>query len=538
MSALFAGNQEAFGTHGLPDWDEDKSKWGIKGTAKTWRGPTTAAMWADHLSGRKPLGVVPIRADSTCWWGCGDIDDYDIDAIALIVRIEQLGYPLVPCRSKSGGLHLFLFLREPESAAAVQACVRDMMASLGHATAEVFPKQVALVHERDQGNWMVMPYYGGDFDGRLQMQYGLKRAGGEMTLGEFLRAAEAARTTTASVRIARGGGPRLRGAAGPSNPKSPPAPFADGPPCLQHLAAAGVAKGGQDNALFMMGLYFKRAYPDDWRAKLEAANATYLATPGDAQFVTEKIRSLERKDYEYKCRDEPMRSFCNSALCRTRRHGVGESNRFPQLSGLVKYSSDPPLWFVNVEPAPSAMRPGEEPPRLELSTEDLWDYRRFCLACLARIHRSFAPMKPGDWAGVLAEALEDLVVEDVAPELKTGPQVQRYLSEYLTNKMQARKKEELPQGRPWCDEAGEWGAAGDYYMSLDRFMDSLKDREKWTKSRVSVEIARPPILAKKLKQRTVGRRSVNLWRVPGGAVVREAPLELPSGDVARGVEKI
>src|SRR5208282_5058736 len=107
--------------------------------------------------------------------------------------------------------------------------------SLGHAGAEVFPKQVALVHERDQGNWLVMPYFGGDFDGKLQMQFGLKKSGGEMTLGEFLRAAEAARTSTAEVRVARGGGPRGRGAS--ANGRSPPTPFADGPPCLQHLAA-------------------------------------------------------------------------------------------------------------------------------------------------------------------------------------------------------------------------------------------------------------------------------------------------------------
>jgi putative DNA primase/helicase len=207
FAALLAGHGCASGTHGIPTWDEAKGKWSIKSTARTLKEGGTLAHYAAHLAGKTPLGIVPIRADSTCLFGCGDIDDYDIDAIALITEIERLKFPLVPCRSKSGGLHLFLFLREPEPAAAVQACLREMMAALGHPRAEIFPKQVALVHDRDQGNWMVMPYFGDDFSGKLpnggklHMQYGLKRAGGEMTLGEFLRAAEAARTATAEIKV-------------------------------------------------------------------------------------------------------------------------------------------------------------------------------------------------------------------------------------------------------------------------------------------------------------------------------------------------
>ncbi len=201
FAALLVGHGNASGTHGIPTWDEDKGKWAIKSTARTLKEGATLAYYAQHLAGTRPLGIVLTRADLTCSWGCGDIDDYDLDTLALVAKIEQLRYPLIPVRSKSGGIHLFLFLREPEPAAAVQARLRDMMASLGHAGAEVFPKQVQLVHERDKGNWIVIPYFGGDFGGKLKMQAGLKRAGGEMTLGEFLRAAEAARTATAEIKV-------------------------------------------------------------------------------------------------------------------------------------------------------------------------------------------------------------------------------------------------------------------------------------------------------------------------------------------------
>ncbi len=76
--------------------------------------PVTLDLWKQHVARRAwPLGVGPIREDSTCLWGSIDVDDYAVDPIAMIVKIRELHLPLVPCRSKSGGMHLFLFLHSP-----------------------------------------------------------------------------------------------------------------------------------------------------------------------------------------------------------------------------------------------------------------------------------------------------------------------------------------------------------------------------------------------------------------------------------------
>ena len=44
--------------------------------------------------------------------------------------------------------------------------------------------------------------------------------------------------------------------------------FADGPPCLQHLAANGFPRGSRNQALLMVGIYAKRRWPGDWQQKL------------------------------------------------------------------------------------------------------------------------------------------------------------------------------------------------------------------------------------------------------------------------------
>src|SRR5689334_13996666 len=94
MMVLFAGNEQRYGTHREPYQNENKTKWLIKKSASTERGPTTVAMWADHLSGKTPLGIIPIRKDNTCVWGSIDDDRYDIDLVEIIQRVYASGLPL------------------------------------------------------------------------------------------------------------------------------------------------------------------------------------------------------------------------------------------------------------------------------------------------------------------------------------------------------------------------------------------------------------------------------------------------------------
>src|ERR1700735_1908853 len=129
MMALFAGFTSAHGTHGEPV--QDGLKWAIKPTARTVREPVTKQLWERHLKGEISLGIIPIRENGTCSWGSIDVDQYGEDFLKLIDRSERGGFPLVPCRSKSGGLHLFMFLTEPAPAAVVQSALRDMAAKLG-----------------------------------------------------------------------------------------------------------------------------------------------------------------------------------------------------------------------------------------------------------------------------------------------------------------------------------------------------------------------------------------------------------------------
>lgn len=504
IMALFSGNDTHYGTHGQPDLDPiGGMKWEIGRTAKTLRGTTTIEMWERHLSGKKPLGVVPIRTDNTVVFGSIDIDDYDVNVSDVITKIETMKLPLLVCRSKSGGLHLWLFLSGPTSAELVQSTLRDVAAAIGYAKCEIFPKQTKILADKgDMGSWMVMPYFGSTYDGKLKEQVGIKKTGAEMTIREFLSAAERMRVAPGDLSLIR-----------VKKPKKERAPFGDGPPCLVHLAAAGIPQGGQNNALFHMGVYFKRANPEDWKERLEDANQKFCRPPHPADKLSSVMKSLEKKEYQYKCKDQPMESHCDAIACRGRKFGVGAGGTYPQITHVSKLNTEPPIWFVTVEGV-----------RMSMSTTELQDYRAFHRICMDNTHKSFAPIPPQAWFGIVNEALANLEVIPAPDEIGVAGQFREILSTYLTNRQRGKEREDLLDGRPWEDEENSrhYFKLGPFQRFLER--EGMKELSRH-RGMITTRIEKlgggnHPITHPGGKHRSY-------WFVPSDALEAEDVLETP-----------
>jgi hypothetical protein len=438
MSALFAGSERAHGIYGMPVFSDSKNKWEIKTTAGYVREQATPAHWGRHLTGEAPIGIIPIRADGTCVWGSVDVDEYDGATIEIPGHVEKAKMPLVPCVSKSGGLHLFLFAASPVPADLMQSALRAMAAELGLAGCELFPKQTQILSSRgDLGNWMAMPYCGTTFDGRLREQIGLRPSGGGMTVEEFLRAAEESRRSPEQIREFIGRKGRANGRTNGAGE-----PFWDGPPCLQHLARVKVPDGGRNNALFMMGIYHKKAHPDDWERRVAEDARIYLDPPAEPAGVESVLQSLRKnKPYEYTCRTEPMRGHCDSARCRTRRFGVGGGGGVPQLSGLSKLEADPAIWFVDVEGS-----------RIEMGTRDLLNYSLFQQACAEHLTMLPLNIKQSDWIQIVSAAMTNAVRIEPAEDVRRGSDLTEMIEEFLVNRKAGDNRDDLLNGRAYHNE--------------------------------------------------------------------------------------
>ena len=165
---LFKGLTRAHGRYTVQGRDAKKNK--VEGKASTVQNELTEIEWYNHLAGKQGIGVVPINDDNKCSFAAIDIDVYDLDFNDLEAKLNKLKLPLVICRTKSGGAHLYLFLVEPTPAIDVRDRVTQWAVALGFPGVEVFPKQDYLACPEDVGNWINMPY----FDSERTTRYCIK----------------------------------------------------------------------------------------------------------------------------------------------------------------------------------------------------------------------------------------------------------------------------------------------------------------------------------------------------------------------------
>jgi len=105
---IFTGLERAHGVTKVGHSNGNGTK--VQGKSFIKREPVTDELWTKHLQGTDSLGIIPINDDNICRWGCIDIDSYaGFDHKKLVNKIKNLDLPLVVCRSKSGGAHVFLF---------------------------------------------------------------------------------------------------------------------------------------------------------------------------------------------------------------------------------------------------------------------------------------------------------------------------------------------------------------------------------------------------------------------------------------------
>ena len=416
----FHGLDRAYGTYDLKRIKREGDK--IIGKAVTIHKNVTLQIWNSHLKGSKGVGIVPILDNSTCSFGAIDIDIYKGTYIkALIKDIKNMELPLIPCRSKSGGVHCFTFVKEPIPAVLMRDKLSNFAAVLGFGGSEIFPKQSEILSERgDIGQWINMPYFNVSKTDRYAFKDNLK----PMSANEFIEAIDKVWFTAKEFE------------AFTVNLLSD---ISNGPPCLQYLITKGFSPGTRNDGLFNMAIYLKKAYPDNWEELLDDYNERFFNPSLSTSEVTQVSKSLKRKEYNFTCDKPPIKPYCNLSLCRSRQYGIGQLTGMPQLTGLTKFDSKPPIWFLDVDGGG----------RIELSTEELQSQGRFQKRCMEVLNSMPPAVKASTWQSLIQGLLESVTIIEAPFDASPRGMLFEYLERFCTSRAQARTKDEILLGKPW-----------------------------------------------------------------------------------------
>lgn len=459
---LFSGNEKAHGEYIVVESD---IKGKVKGKAQTVKGGLTAKHWENHINGKSGIGIIPIRSDSTCFWGCIDIDVYS--GLDLEELSNKLPKELVMFRSKSGGAHIYIFMAEPAPAALIRKKLALVARLLGYPDAEIFPKQEKLA-ENQVGNWVNAAYFNAEQTSRYCIRNGLS-----LELEEFI-------DISAELPISLENLVAFDPAAMLEIPGDEE--FNDAPPCIQHLVKHGFPVGSRNNGLFSMGVYAKMKFVNGWEDKLYEYNIRFMG-PGSYSEVSTIIRSLQKKTYVYKCSDIPICTYCNKIECRNMPFGIKadekeEKNKRPcildDVDNVVCYipapgSKDEPNWVFTI---------GEN--SFDVNVEMIKNQSYFIREYIRVFLKCPLPVKDVRWNIALNKLLDSAEICESPTDSGPEGQFLIHLEEFVSSKSKAKVKDEILLGKPYYENGRIFFRSVDLtkYLDLQRFRH-FREAEIW-----------------------------------------------------------
>ena len=168
---IFDGYKGAYGVANIKNAyrDPDSGKLKLKPGDYRWNyEELTDQVYIDHLNGTKSIGMQPCNAEGETKYGIIDIDPkhYDhFDKKFIIDKIQEYKLPLIPILSKSGALHLYIFMEKFVDAATLKSFLSNLLPLFSlKADTEIFPKQTRLGtdvnKQKINGNFINLPYNG------------------------------------------------------------------------------------------------------------------------------------------------------------------------------------------------------------------------------------------------------------------------------------------------------------------------------------------------------------------------------------------
>ena len=423
-------------------------------------GKVDRELLSHHLSGDFGVGVCPVNAEGKCYFGVLDIDYYKPKIKRVLSFIKEYQLPLLPFRSKSGGLHVYLMLTKSVSAKTMRETLNHISyyfsldAIYGKGKVEVFPKQDKA---EGFGSSVTLPY----FNCENPYTYLLDLDGNKVDFKEALDYIQHHFTTIEAVKEAL-----------------EHLPYNDAPPCIQRAllsAEIGGEDTGRNNFLFSYAVYAKKKFGAGFEDYVYQINEAF-EVPLEPAIVDQTCNSVKDNEYVYKCKDIPCNGFCNKTECRKREFGLGrDKGHFTGVDygQLFRYMTAEPyyIWKLRLQ--------GQEQWKDVIFKDEgfLLDQKNFAKMCVRYLNQAPMQVSNNDWYAILNSVLPNIQDVEVKQESDTSglSLLRNSFINYLSNK-QARRDSPYQIKVGLCVRQMRNGQAK-YFFTHRGFSDYLRNQK-------------------------------------------------------------
>lgn len=459
FAQLFKGKSNTYVRNELPKTKPQAGE-KIKTKITNNEGKVDKDLLAHHLDGDFGVGVCPVNAEGKCYFGVLDIDYYKSKIKRVLSFIKEYQLPLLPFRSKSGGLHVYLMLTKAVSAKTMRETLNHISyyfsldAIYGKGKVEVFPKQDKA---EGFGSSVTLPY----FNCENPYTYLLDLDGNKVDFKEALDYIQHHFTTIEAVKEAL-----------------EHLPYNDAPPCIQRAllsAEIGGEDTGRNNFLFSYAVYAKKKFGAGFEDYVHQINEAF-EVPLEPAIVDQTCNSVKDNEYVYKCKDIPCNGFCNKTECRKREFGLGrDKGHFTGVDygQLFRYMTAEPyyIWKLRLQ--------GQEQWKDVIFKDEgfLLDQKNFAKMCVRYLNQAPMQVSNNDWYAILNSVLPNIQDVEVKQESDTSglSLLRNSFINYLSNK-QARRDSPYQIKVGLCVRQMRNGQAK-YFFTHRGFSDYLRNQK-------------------------------------------------------------
>ena len=465
----FTGLQRNFGFCNINNGYKDPSTGKIKFNAGDygWSGkPITEDDYRLHLHGKKSIGIQPCDDNGLACFGAIDIDpkvykDLDIKKYLDIIQEKEL--PLIPIKSKSNGLHLYLFTKEFVKAKIIRDFLEQVLFLFKlPITTEIFPKQTKLGSDTNgnkvNGNFINLPYF------NKSERVALDPSGKEIPLDLFLKVVEINKADIEKLENISNDLIRKELTGGAEE-------FKDGPPCLEILSKNKM-KDGRDRFLYNYMVMAKKKYPDNWGKMVLKAGRNYFEFDQiwTDNYIEKKIKNWEKQEKGHTCHDDLLAPVCIKSECVKRKFGIISDKKinWPLMTNLIKVDFKPdPEYYFTVE--------REDGETVQVHAKDvnkIKDQQELRGLIMAQADFPPPPIKGMDFFEIQKALFSTIDTVQPAPGTTPMEILKKHLKDYI-HSTEATSHNSFKSGNVLKDDTYA-------YFVYDEFFNDLKDNE-WKK---------------------------------------------------------
>ena len=447
--------------------DPDSGKIRFKNGDYGWSGkPITQFDYKQHLDGTKSIGIQPCNDSDLARFGAIDVDPKiykNLDVKYYLDIIQEKELPLIPVKSKSGGLHLYLFTKELVRAKVIKDFLEDVLFLFKlPINTEIFPKQTKLGSDTNgnkvNGSFINLPYFG------KKERVALDPSGKEIPFDVFLQCVELNKVDSNQIKKLSDNLIQKALTGGPEE-------FKDGPPCLAILSKNKM-KDGRDRFLYNYMVFAKKKYSDDWKNKVLQAGRNYFEfnQTWTDDHIKMKIKNWERQEKGHTCNDELLAPVCVKSECVKRKFGIISDKKidWPLMTNLIKVDFKPdPEYYLTVE-----NKKGESVSVHAKDVNKLKDQKELRGLVMAQADIFPPPIKAMDFHAMINALLDTQDTVQPAPGTRPMEILKKLLREHI-NGPQATTHNSFLSGNVLKDETYA-------YFVYDDFYNFLKENE-WKK---------------------------------------------------------